>query len=372
MNVRLSCLVIIIVFSAFCCARAAEPGSSADSQNRPELVVALPAFGNTPDGMCLDKQTGDIILASPNFNDPTYPGVLFRINKKDRASLYFVMPVHPETKYGCPMGMSIGPDGHIYVADNQYFYNTNYKSRLMRVIRNNGRPIRAESVVEGFKLSNAVAWKGNDVYVSDTFFDIPDKPGMSGVFRISFDEMQDNVVHLAPGLDDPHLIATFTTDVNNPRQDPAGADGITFDSQGNLYVGNFGDGVIFKITFDKNGSVASNRVLISDPKYSCCDGMFCDTQTDLIYFADSEKNAVHVFNPEGEIWTLWQNGPTDGSDGLLDQPCEVLLRGNRLYVACFDMPFPGLLNQEFDKWHTVSAIDLGPREERKGVKETDK
>lgn len=351
----LLCASVAVVVVGLGRVAAAQDGGTS---HRPKLLAALPAYGNTPDGMCLDSKTGDIILASPNFNDPTYPGVLFKISPDDCVSLYFPMPLHPETGYGCPMGMSIGPDGHLYVADNQYFYDKDYKSRLMRVVREGGKPVRAEVVVEGFKLANAVAWNGDSVYVSDTFFDLPDKPGASGVFRISLEEMQGDVVRLKPGLDDPHLIATFTTNVNNPREDPAGADGITFDSKGNLYCGNFGDGVISKITFDESGNVASNRVLIKDPKFSCCDGMFCDVRKDLIYYADSEKNAIHVFTPEGKVWTLWQNGNTDGSDGLLDQPCEVLVRGGKLYIACFDMPFPGLMNQEFDAWHTVHVIQL--------------
>ena len=357
-NGRVYFVAVILMLFASGRAMAEMPGDWGGSPNRPELIDALPAFGNTPDGMCLDKATGDILLASPNFNDPAYPGVLFRIDQSDRVSPYFVMPVHPDTGRGCPMGVSIGPDGNLYVADNQYFHDKDYKSRLIRVMREKGRPIRGEVVAQGFKLANAVAWREKAVYVSDTFLDIPDKPGTSGVFRITIDELRDNVVQLEPGLGDPHLIATFTTDVNNSRQDPAGADGITFDSQGNLYSGNFGDGVISKITFDETGAVASNRVLIRDPKFTCCDGMFCDLATDLIYFADSQKNAIHVFNPAGEITTLWQNGNTDGSDGLLDQPCEVLLRGDRLYVACFDMPFPGLVNKTFDSWHTVHAIRL--------------
>ena len=355
---------VVLVVGAALPVQGEEQGGPVVAVGVPKLVDALPAFGNTPDGMCLDRETGDIILASPNFNDPTYPGTLFRIDGEDRVSPYFVMPVHPETKRGCPMGMSIGPDGHLYVADNQYFIDPEYKSRLIRVVREKGRPVRAEVVVEGFKLANAVCWKGKAVYVSDTFFDIPDKPGRSGVFRIGLDEMQGEVVRLEPGLGDPHLIATFTTKVDNARNDAAGADGITFDSQGNLYCGNFGDGVISKVTFKEDGSVASNRVLIRDPRFTCCDGMFCDVATDLIYFADSEKNAIHVFQPDGKIWTLWKNGDTDGSDGLLDQPCEVLLRGSRLYVACFDMPFPGLLNQEFDPWHTVSVIEVRATKEK--------
>ena len=349
---------VLLFLTILVCTTVLSAAEQGERSGRPELIAALPAYGNTPDGMCLDRETGDIIHASPNFNDPTYPGVLFKISPSDEVSLYFPMPIHPDTGYGCPMGMSIGPDGHLYVADNQYFYDKDYKSRLIRVIREDGEPIRAEVVVEGFKLANAVAWRDDAVYVSDTFFDIPDRPGMSGVFRIGLKEMQGEVVRLKPGLDDPRLIATFTTNVDNPRGDVAGADGITFDSEGNLYCGNFGDGVISKITFDATGAVASNRVLIKDPKYSCCDGMFCDLETDLIYFADSEKNAVHVFNPKGEIWTLWENGDTDGSDGLLDQPCEVLVRDGKLYIACFDMPFAGLINQKFDRWHTIHVIRL--------------
>ena len=39
-----------------------------------------------------------------------------------------------------------------------------------------------------------------------------------------------------------------------------GVDGIVFDHDGNLYVGNFGDGVVHKITFNPDGSVKENQV----------------------------------------------------------------------------------------------------------------
>lgn len=52
------------------------------------------------------------------------------------------------------------------------------------------------------------------------------------------------------------------------------------------------------------------------------------------------------------------NDNADGSDGLLDQPCEPLLRGDELLIVCFDMPFPGLKNSKFDDWHTILVIQL--------------
>ena len=50
---------------------------------------------------------------------------------------------------------------------------------------------------------------------------------------------------------------------------------------------------------------------------------------------------------------------TDGADGLLDQPCEPMVWGDKLLVVNFDMTFPGLKNTGNDPVHTVSVITLG-------------
>ena len=47
-----------------------------------------------------------------------------------------------------------------------------------------------------------------------------------------------------------------------------------------------------------------------------------------------------------------------GEGSKLDQPCEVIVRGNDLIVVDFDMPFPGLRNTKFDKPHTIHVIKL--------------
>ena len=332
-------------------------GPTTVKASKPELFVSLPQCCNNPDGMTLNPDTGDIILACPNFNDTTYPGVLMKIDPANNLSLYFAMPVHPETKRGCPMGLDFGPDGHLYIADNQYFDDKNYKSRLIRVIIQDGKPVDAEVVVDGFKLSNAVIWKGDKVYVSDTFFDLPDRPGMSGIYMFTLSELNKGIVQLQPNATDPHLITTFTT-IPNHRNDPAGADGLTFDDEGNLYTGNFGDGVMSKMILDKNGKVASKEVFVKDPKMPCVDGLFYNPRTDEIYVVDMEQNAIQAVSSSGELTTLWQNADNDGSTGLLDGPCESVLRGNELIVANFDMHFPGLRNSKHDKPHTLSVIKL--------------
>jgi hypothetical protein len=110
------------------------------------------------------------------------------------------------------------------------------------------------------------------------------------------------------------------------------------------------------MTLAADGSVAKNEIV--SRKLSCVDGMVCDRRTGRIYIADSEKNAIQVVDPGGAVSTLWENGDSDGSDGLLDQPCEPLVRGDELIIANFDMPFPGVKNSGYDKHHTLSVIKL--------------
>jgi len=330
----------------------------APGQNlRPDLYQDLPQHVNVPDGLTLDA-AGNLILASPNFVDQRYPGVLAQITPQDELRLWFAMPVHPETKQSGPMGLEFGPDGNLYVADNQYFWNTEYASRLIRVIVKNGKAVDAEVVVEGFKLANAVRWKGDFVYVSDTFFDLADAPGTSGVYRFHIDEFAGAPVKLKPkGENDPHLVATFVTQPNE-RGDVAGADGLAFDGQGNLYCSLFGNGDVYKLTFDAQGNVAAKTRFVHDPRCPCGDGICYDAKANVIYIADSQNNAIHVIHMDGRFETLWENEDASGANGLLDQPCEPIVRGDDLIISNFDGDFPGLKNKGADEHRTMSIIHL--------------
>ena len=346
---------------------------------KPELFLSLGPDCNIPDGMALDKDN-NIILSVPNYIheayagqmsvpkvvEKSYAGRLMKItfeNGKPTAALWYMPPPHPDSGLVHPMGLEFGPDGNLYIADNQYFKDTNYKSRLLKVIVKDGKAAGCEVVVDGFKLANAVRWKGNDCYVSDTFFDVPGKD-LSGIFKISLDEMNKGPVHLKHSDDpaigitkEPHLLALITAKDTGEGQ-TAGADGVCFDSKGNLYTGNFGDGWITKLTFKADGCVATQEY-IDQTSIECCDGIYCDTSIDEIYITNSKNNSIHILDTKtNKMRELWVNDDDDGRTGLLDQPCEPLVRCDQLIVVNFDLKFPGLKNQTNDEFNTLSVFNL--------------
>lgn len=349
---------------------------------KPSLYVELPEWCPTPDGTTLHEETGLIFMNCPNFAEvdddgkKVHPSVLVTIDKDGKVEKVLDYAPHAGSGQTGPMGLDFGPDGHLYVADNQYFHGDDpatedvtehqYPSGILRVEMADGKPTgKVDTVVVGTALSNALAWKGDYMYLTDTF--LPGDTG--GVWRFSLDEVSGDepvTVAITEELDDPHLIAVFDKTVDKGRGDLAGADGCTFDSEGNLWVGNFGDGVVHKVSDTESDEPTVTKV-IDDQDFQCCDGIFYDAGTGLIYLTDSMKNAVWTLDPKAEeLALLWENGDTDGADGLLDQPCEPIVRDGKLILVMFDWCTPewGLTNSGHDDKDTLSVIDLTKVEEQ--------
>jgi hypothetical protein len=75
--------------------------------------------------------------------------------------------------------------------------------------------------------------------------------------------------------------------------------------------------------------------------------------------ADSATNAIQIINPDGSIETLAENDDViDKKTGLLDQPCEAILRGDTIVVSNMDWVFPGFKNTGHQLPATLSVIKL--------------
>jgi len=344
---------------------AAGTAGTAGTLKTPRLLCELPASCNTPDGMCL-MPDNSVIVSVPNFNDASAPPLLVRIAPDNKPGTFYAFPTpYPGLPKGAdriaPMGIARAPSGDLYLADNQFSPENKQKSRLWKLAVKDGAVVKMTPVATGFNIANGTAVHGGYVYITESTLEQVYNPTMkSAVMRFKLDE--ENVALKTPLAADPHIIATFES---KKDQWPFGADGITFDSKGNLYVGLFSDGVMYKITFGPDGGVKSRDVFAQAPgTLISCDGMSCDLRTDILYMADCAGNAIQKIHPDGRIETLARNGDVPDvaakKTGLLDEPSEALVRGDEIVVANMDWPFEGFVNKKpYRMPATISVIPIG-------------
>jgi len=327
----------------------------------PRLFTLLPQeYVATPDGMAINKD-GDLILACPNFADLSLPGCLIKIDKQKRIKKWLNVPVEEETGSARPMGIEFGPDGDAYVCDNISWTDKPelaFKGRMLRIRMVDDKLVKFTVVARGMEHPNGVRiWKDHLYVTNSLMTKVKHESGLmvSSVYRFHLDD--ENVV-VNNTLDDKNLIATFLT--KNPACQ-YGADGIEFDNDGNLYVGNFGDGEINKIMFDEAGNVISNEVWACDPdNLKTTDGMISDKKG-AFYMADFGANAIAKIDwADGKVTRIAQSPDCDGFDGQLDQPGEPVIWQGRIIVSCFDtvVDHPYFNNSAHELPCTMSELDL--------------
>ncbi|MBQ9874679.1 MAG: SMP-30/gluconolactonase/LRE family protein [Thermoguttaceae bacterium] len=364
---------------------------------KPTLFANLGDGCYTPDGMTVSDATGELYLNVPNFGrmddkmvkaDSAQGGYLYKVDAEGKATKVLEYPVLERTGQAGPMGLDFGPDGNLYVCDNQYFHNKDYCSRILRVVFKDGQPTgEVQVVIEGVKLANGMAWYKDMLFYTDSCFDVDSDEangiiGSGGVFMFKLDELAkagtDGAapISIKAGPDEPHCVA-YVKVTKLGRGDNTGPDGICVDKNGNVWFGCFGNGCMYCLRPNDAGEykqenveqvfdAANQRVWERGPyagvKLECCDGIFYDANLDCVYIDDSVNNAVWFFKPvdKGQPirpMILWINDDNDGSEGLLDQPCEAVVFAGKLLLVNFDWPFPGMRNQAVDPPGTISGID---------------
>lgn len=323
-----------------------------------KLFVELPDYCPTPDGMAVDAN-GDLIVACPNFADISQPACLIRVTKDGKVTKWVDVPILPETGWASPMGIAFNENGDLYICDNQGWSGAEKaqnKGRLLRLRFEGGKLSETIVVASGMEHPNGVRiWKGKVYVTQSSLAKIKDPSGLlvSGVYCF---DLNDKNIKVTNTLEDKNLLTTVIT---KNKEVQYGLDGIVFDPEGNLYVGNFGDGAIHKIVMDASGKVISSEVWAQDPtQLRTTDGICMDDQGN-IWVADFSENAVAKIDKQGNIRRIAQSPDCDGSNGSLDQPGEPIVWNGKVIVTCFDIVTgPDKTNTGHDKPFTIAQLDL--------------
>jgi len=365
--------------------KAPEPVSVNDFQ-KAQLLVQLPDTAVTPDGMAVAPD-GSLVVACPNFasygqggTKPSIPARFVRIGKNRRVHDMFECPILAETGRACPMGIEFGPQGELYVVDNQNWATGNgangeiNQGRILRLRLSGDKLVETTVIAKGISHPNGLRYRNGQVYVTVSKMPKVKRPDglmLSAVYRFPANgrDIQVNNTFV-----DPNFLVSFITENQFAQY---GMDGIVFDSQGNLYVGNFGDGKIFRVTFDEKGNVTSHNLFaMTDFDYSLdpklpdflaratkakmrtTDGM-CIDKLDNIYVADFSNNAIAKVTPDGAITVVAQNGDTGGKNGDLNEPGEPIVWNGMLVISNFDAVIePDKVNGAHESPATLSFLRL--------------
>lgn len=325
------------------------------------LFSILPEYICTPDGMEIDPH-GNLVLSCPNFADDSMSGCVVKLDRTGKVTKWFDVPVHEETGVARNMGIAFDGEYNVYLCDNQGWSERPellYKGRVLRLkVDDNGNILETRVVAYGMEHPNGIRIRNGYMYVTQSYLHpIHHESGklVSGVYRFALDEEN---VRVTNTLEDKNLFATFVT--QNPDCQ-YGADGIAFDRDGNLYVGNFGDASINRITFREDGSLLDNQVIAQDfSQLESTDGMVFDEKGNL-YIADFNANAIAVMTPDGRLRRVAQSPDSDGLHGELNQPGEPIVWDGRVIASCFDLVTgPGKVNTGHSMPATLAQLELEP------------
>lgn len=333
-----------------------------------KLFLNLPETFNSPASGDIDK-SGNVYFTSPNFHNdvliksgdmktPAIP-TIGKIDANNNLTTWYTFQSEDMEKTSgkvAPFGLAFGPDGNAYVADMQLWFGG--QSRILRINVENGKALGVEVVAEGMSFPNALVWKGNDLYISDTVLgETEEGKQISGVYRVNLSELNaEKPLNISTNVnaENPHLFETFISDGSLKF----GANGLAIDSNGDLYTGIMEEGSVYKTTMDDQNNKIATTLLVKG--MIATDGMKWDARTDKLYITDLFANAIYSIDKGGKLELLVKNEDTNGADGKLDGPSEVVIRGKDIIVMNFDAVFdnPKMVNTKADFPYTLSVITL--------------
>jgi sugar lactone lactonase YvrE len=337
-NILSSCLVGIIFFLSNNALHAHKTDYSA------ELFATLPESCPTPDAFAVAPD-GTLTVSCPNYAEGKIPGMLLSITLDGDVREIGTITL-PNGKTSRPMGLAYGPNGSLFVCDPG---NGNLLKTEITVQGVNN----VEIIATGMSSPNGLRYKDGYLYLTQLQLPKASSPLMtSGLYQFHED---DRNITVASDGSSPNLL--FSTETQNPARQ-FGLDGIVFDKQGRLYVGDFGDAIIYRLIFDEQSKLVESERFSQLPLSTGVDGLTIDDD-DNLYVAGFLQNQLIRIDQNGNFKTLLSFPDNNGAKGELDQPADLIYHNNRLYISNFDlMNGPGITNSGHSKPYTLTTVDL--------------
>jgi sugar lactone lactonase YvrE len=111
------------------------------------------------------------------------------------------------------------------------------------------------------------------------------------------------------------------------------ANGLDFDARGILYVADTAQGAIWKIEMQPDGKGSNPVLFAQSPLLEGVDGTAFDANGKL-WAAVNERNAIVTVTPDGNVQEITKNG----SAGPLEFPSAIVFVGNTAYISNYDTP----------------------------------
>ena len=280
-------------------------------------TIQMPITCTTPDGMCIDAK-GRLVIAAPN-NDRKHPGAIFRLDAPGSVPVkWFDVPPCKESGYASPMGICFGPEGELYVCDNQ----KDSRGRLLRITFDNDRIESCKAIAIGLDNANGVKYLNGRLYVTQAFlYNVKrgDGAASSGLYMFA---ATDRNVRVGNTPADPQCV--FSDVTRNPEI-RGGLNGVAVDAKGRIYTGNYGDGRIWRLTPGDDGLIVKSEEIVHAFGQSVTPDGMCVDDAGNLYIADMRGDALERITPDGVFTVLRKGG--------FARPSEPCVWNGAVYVA---------------------------------------
>lgn len=321
--------------------------SKTHAQLQTKLFIELPAYCTVPDNLAVSPD-GTLTVTCPNFTGKK-AGVIVSITPHKEVRKLVQLPRKEPGTYGRPMGLDYGPDGSLFVCNNL----GKGQGQVLRIFFREGRPDSIRVIAEGF-VPNGLKYHDEQIFVTQPIMPLltTDSSVTGGLY--CFDENATQI-QISGKLNDPHLL--FSAETTNPNR-RVGLDGLTFDPEGRLYVAEFGDATIYRLSRDANGRYTNYELYAQLPLNTGIDGMLMDDRNNL-YIAGFSLNQLLRVTPDRKTKILAQYPDNNGANGELDQPVDLCFYDGKLLISNFDlMAAPGMVNRSHRAPHTISYLNM--------------